>query len=50
MVEVTAEKESYIATIFPGTYAPPFPDREDQSEEEFNENKRFWDSHAIIKA
>jgi hypothetical protein len=49
MVEVTGEEGSYIATIFPGTYAPPFPDSEVQPEEEFKENSRFWENHAIIK-
>jgi hypothetical protein len=47
VVEVIGE-ENYISTIFPGTYAPPFPDREEQSEEEYLENSRFWESHAII--
>lgn len=47
LVEVTGE-ENYISTIFPGTYAPPFPDREKQTDAEFNENSKFWEGHAII--
>lgn len=48
MVEVTAHR-NYISTIFPGTYAPPLPDREHQSIQEYAENTGFWERHAIIK-
>ncbi len=41
--------EEYIATVFPGTYAPPFPDREHQTESEYAKNSKFWEAYAIIK-
>ena len=48
LIEITGE-ENYVATVFPGTYAPPFPDRENQTEEEYSENSGFWEKHAIIE-
>jgi hypothetical protein len=47
LVEVLNE-EPYVSTIFPGTYAPPFPDEESQDREEFLRNTGFWKNHAII--
>jgi len=48
LVRITGPEE-YIATVFPGTYAPPFPDRECQTEEEYRGNSGFWEKHAIIE-
>ena len=41
------EKELIVRTIFPGIYAPPFPDPQRQNEKELLESKRFWDQHAF---
>jgi hypothetical protein len=38
-----------VTTIFPGTYAPPLPDRTHQTLEEFTFNTDFWKKHALIK-
>ncbi len=42
------EKEIFVRTIFPGIYAPPFPDPEGQKATELIESKRFWDQHAFV--
>ncbi|MFC2089201.1 hypothetical protein ACFLT1_00385 [Bacteroidota bacterium] len=43
------EREDWhLITMFPGMYAPPFPDEEEQNEEEFNEYKTFWDEHLFV--
>jgi hypothetical protein len=38
-----------VVSIFPGVYAPPLPDEELQSEEEFAKNLEFWSMHAVLK-
>ena len=38
-----------IHTIFPGEYAPPVPDYENQPEIEYKENLLFWEKHALIE-
>ena len=42
------EDEIFFRTIFPGIYAPPFPDPEVQQATELMDSKRFWDQHALI--
>lgn len=42
-------EDPFIATIFPGTFAPSFPDSKTQSFEEFQDNEEFWKSHALIR-
>ena len=42
------ETELFVRTIFPGIYAPPFPDPEGQKTTELIDSKRFWDQHAFI--
>lgn len=39
---------SSVITFFPGTYAPPFPRKEFQSEEDYTHNLSFWDNHLLI--
>lgn len=38
----------FVKTIFPGIYAPPFPDAARQSNSEFTENESFWEQHAFV--
>ena len=37
-----------LKTIFPGTYAPPFPMESTQSMEEFKLSTVFWDEHILL--
>lgn len=37
-----------LVTFFPGKYAPPFPDRENQSDKEFEEYAAFWNKHIFL--
>ncbi len=37
-----------VITFFPGTYAPPLPDNEFQSEEELRQSRQFWKEHAVV--
>lgn len=37
-----------VITIFPGKYAPPFPNQKYQSKENYNANIEFWKKHAFI--
>ena len=42
------EEQFEVITIFPGVYAPPFPDVKYQNHKEYSESKAFWTTHAII--
>lgn len=42
------EDKTSILTIFPGKYAPMFPDPELQSNEEYLISKTFWENHVLI--
>lgn len=37
-----------IHTIFPGIYAPPFPDADRQAENIYKAAKNFWDKHVFV--
>ena len=37
-----------VISIFPGIYAPSFPDREGQEEEQYAKSMQFWCQHIII--
>ncbi len=37
-----------VITMFPGTYAPPFPKKEFQTEEDFLNNMSFWENHLMV--
>jgi hypothetical protein len=41
-------EEVRILTIFPGKYAPVFPDPEIQSEEDYLTSKTFWETHVMM--
>jgi len=41
-------EEIRTLTIFPGKYAPIFPDPEIQSEEDYLNSKGFWETHVLI--
>jgi hypothetical protein len=43
-----ADEQFEVITIFPGVYAPPFPDFKNQNQKEYAESKAFWSTHAII--
>ena len=38
-----------ILSIFPGEYAPPLPDKENQTGEEYLNSKNFWKDHVFLK-
>ncbi len=38
----------YLVTLFPGKYAPPFPDRKKHSEKEFARHCDFWSRYIIL--
>jgi len=42
------EKEIRILTIFPGRYAPIFPDPDIQSKEDYLTSKAFWETHVMM--
>ena len=48
MVVAKHGDEYSIITIFPGTYAPPFPKIGKQSILEFDISSDFWNNHAFI--
>lgn len=37
-----------VITIFPGTYAPPFPNKALHNAEELNEYTDFWNDHVFL--
>ena len=37
-----------IITIFPGIFAPPFPDKKNQLQTEYNMNNKFWENHVFL--
>jgi hypothetical protein len=43
-----SDPQPFVKTIFPGIYAPPFPDAVRQSDSEFTKNTSFWEQHAIV--
>jgi len=45
---VINDNESLVSTVFPGTYAPPFPNRKNQSELEYQNNVQFWNEYVLI--
>lgn len=46
---VLLSDDPFITTIFPGIYAPPFPDRSVQDEEESHTCEEFWRDHALVR-
>ena len=44
------KSEEFISvnTIFPGLYAPPFPNSEKQTREQYIVCKKFWEKHGFI--
>jgi len=43
-----AEDNYFIANFFPGIYAPAYPNKEVQSEDDYQKSFEFWDTHAIL--
>lgn len=37
-----------ILTFFPGVYAPPLPDKGEQTAAEYERSRSFWDQHVIV--
>lgn len=37
-----------IITIFPGIFAPPFPDYNNQLKKEYDSNNKFWKKHVFL--
>ena len=48
MIVAKLEKGYSIITIFPGTYAPPFPNEKKQNKIEYKISIDFWNKHAFI--
>jgi len=44
------DRQLILKTIFPGNYAPAFPNEKLQSENEYKSSKVFWDQHVLIKS
>ena len=42
-------EELELKTVFPGEYAPPFPNKTIQTEQEFSKSKIFWNQHVLLK-
>jgi hypothetical protein len=40
--------DPFITTIYPGMYAPPFPDARHQDPGEFRKNLEFWNQNVFI--
>jgi len=38
-----------VSTIFPGTNAPPFPEKDILPPQVFSEAKVFWETHALVE-
>jgi hypothetical protein len=47
LVMASGNPESVI-TMFPGTYAPPFPKKEFQTEEDYLNSLSFWENHLMV--
>ncbi len=50
MIVAKLEKGYSIITIFPGTYAPQFPNEKKQNKLEYKVSVDFWNKHAFITA
>ncbi|MFC2080145.1 hypothetical protein ACFLRQ_01585 [Bacteroidota bacterium] len=48
MIFELAENDFQLITVFPGKYAPPFPDSAKQIKEEYIECAQFWDRHIFL--
>lgn len=44
------DQQLVLKTIFPGCYAPAFPNEKLQSENEYKSSMKFWDKHVLIKS
>ena len=44
------EDNIQIVSIFPGDYAPPLPDKDNQPEDQFLISQKFWKNHVFIEA
>ena len=44
------DKQLALKTIFPGHYAPAFSNEKLQTADEFQNSKKFWDQHVLIKS
>ena len=49
MVLIRKENSIELITIFPGTYAPPLPDKKFHSGGEYKEYDEFWNKNALIR-
>ena len=49
LISKISEKDLSCITIYPGTYAPPFPDPSMEADY-YNLCKEFWNKHALIES
>ena len=42
------DNKYFVKTIFPGKYAPSFPNKETQAKSEFTVSFKFWDKHVFL--
>ena len=43
------KEEIFIATAYPGTPGPNFPNKETQTDKAYQESKAYWNQYAFIK-
>ncbi len=48
LLDNNPDNKYFIKTIFPGKYAPPFPNKEIQGKSEFIISFEFWDKHIFL--
>ena len=48
LIDNNPDNKYFIKTIFPGKYAPPFPNKEIQGKSEFIISFEFWDKHIFL--
>jgi len=49
IVLIKTEGSFVLLTVFPGMYAPPFPNIEYQNCKQYNQNKDFWDNVVFVE-
>ena len=48
LLDNNPDNKYFTKTIFPGKYAPPFPNKEIQAKSEFIISFEFWDKHIFL--
>jgi hypothetical protein len=48
LIFTRTDEEWRLITLFPGKYAPPFPDREKQTPTDYEHFSEFWNNHLFL--